>query len=217
MNSTNIKNIVTTLAVTLVMVSCGGGNGNKQTVDGKKETKSGLVTDGAFAIKYNSSETTIICTRSADGDKKRVDYIYSDGEHSISMEVYVKGSGYTGYQYENGQWEDDSYSARQRAANLFLEIRDLSAGYVNHGFTQQADQTICGKKCQVYAGTHPKDMKVAGYSDLNLIGSHEEIAVWNGITMQLKYNDKVVLEAKAITFDVPDKAFTKTTDVTWIN
>jgi hypothetical protein len=218
MKRENFKNSLIALAIGLVMVSCGGGNSNKQSQNDNAETEntSKSIDESGYSIKYDSDGSTIIFTKSADGNRKRLDYIYSDGEKSIYIQDYDKKEGYLGYEYDNGEWKDDSYRARQTVNNAEYEIKDLSKHYVQQGFTKQADITVAGKKCEVYAGEHPKEMKIAGYSELNFVGSQEEIAVWNGLTLRLKSGDKVKREAKSITFNVPDAVFSKTTDVTWI-
>jgi len=216
MKRVNFKNSLITLVIGLAMVSCGGGSNKSQGDGGTAESAGKPIDESGYAIKYDNGGMTVIFTAAADGVRKRLDYIYDDGEHVVYIQDYIKGDGYTGYEYESGEWIDDSYRARQTVANAEYEIKDLTKHYVAQGFTKQPDITVAGKKCEVYAGQHPEDMKIAGYSELNFGGRQEEIAVWNGLTLRLKSGDKVEREAKAITFTVPDAAFSKTTDVTWI-
>jgi hypothetical protein len=215
MKQLNFKISVIALAIGLFAVSCSGGGSKQQGTAATPETKS--IDESGYAIKYDDDGATIIFTKSADGKRKRLDYIYSDGEKNISIQDYDnQKEGYLGYEYDGGKWNDDSYEARQTVGNAEYEIKDLTKHYVQQGFTKQANITVAGKNCEVYAGEHPKDMKVAGYSELNYSGGQEEIAVWNGLTLRLKSDGKVRREATAITFDVPDAAFSKTIDVTWI-
>jgi hypothetical protein len=105
-------------------------------------------------------------------------------------------------------------SAEQSCNNFLSGISDMSDGYLKAGLTEQGKRTIAGKECTVIGGTfseHP----VYRYSGINK-GVQVKIAVWNGLTMLLESDGRALLEAKAFTAKVPDEAFTKTTDVTWI-
>ena len=177
--------------------------------------------------------------------KKRIDRIDSDGERSVTVWDRNGGPAKDGivYIYEEGEWIEilrsdggDSFNgealqAEQRVNNAFSEpVSDLTKYYVIEriGFNKQANQTILGKTCEVYGGVYPE--KIEGinppkYHILDKRGAEEEIAVWNGITMRLKYTHtkkdgtteiKIPLEAQAVTLTVPDSAFTKTLDTAWL-
>ena len=211
--------IIMCIATIVAMTAC--GSVRQKDDSAKSETKSAdtgkSILDGAYAIKYDCGGSTVIFTKSADGKRMRLDYIYEDGDKDICIQDYSKDNGYIGYKYEYGVWEDDSYMAQQTVGMFeYGNVKDLSETYIQHSFTKQANEKILGKNCQIYSGIHPKDMKVAGYSAFNLVGAEEEIAVWNGITMRLKSQGKIDLEAKFIVTKVPDEAFSKTTEVTWI-
>jgi len=69
----------------------------------------------------------------------------------------------------------------------------------------------------VYSGKLTEKLKVAAYGDLRAETDEEgEIVVWNGITMRTKIGEKVKTEVVALSFDIPDEAFTKTENITWI-
>jgi hypothetical protein len=62
--------------------------------------------------------------------------------------------------------------------------------------------TIAGKSCKVY--------KIA-YEGTEII-----YAVWNGMLMLYELNGETVWAALAVTLDVPEVAFTKTFNISWL-
>lgn len=212
------------IAAVVAMTACGGGNSNKKAADNtsetKKETKSGAsleeMKEAGYALKYKTGDgTDVIYTRK--GSNSRLDLISSDDSHWIGIEAYIKGDGYTGYEYEYGEWRDDSYTGRQMANNYYYSsIQDLTKYFINNGYAKSGTVSICGKTCDVYAGQLTERLKVAVYDDFDSTQAQGEIAVWNGLTMRLTLNGKVRAELVAISNNVPDKAFTKTTEITWI-
>jgi hypothetical protein len=175
-----------------------------------------------------------------------VDSIEShDGHRHQETQIWDRNGGPNKngivYEYEDGAWKEllrtDAggnlnmavIRVEQNLNNAFSDpVADLTKYYINPkvGFTKQPSVTIAGKTCDVYAGVRPEDTGVLPrYSELNSRGTYEEIAVWNGITMRLKYTrtlsngskeETVCLEALAVTQKVPDSAFTKILETPWI-
>ena len=241
MKKTTIINSTIILAATLAIAGCGksGSSGTSSSSGSSGQT--------ALSVKYQSGDSAIIFTKSADGNKMRMDMIHKHDDHlhqSVQIMDRRGGPNKSGifYIYEDGTWtellrsEGDSVnmkaiSVEQRINNAFADtVSDLTKYYLQEriGFTKQPAQTVAGKSCDVYAGVYPKEIQGIApprYNAFNMSGAHEEIAVWNGITMRLKYTttnskgvktEKVPLEAQAITTSVPDSAFTKTLETPWI-
>jgi hypothetical protein len=202
-----------------MMTSCGGGSSNKgaaQSGDSEQTGDKGQnLSETAFSIMYDNGGTTVVFTKDATGNRKRLDYIHEDGDKDIVMYDFKAD---VAREYEDGQWKETdrmgNLSAEQSCNNFLSGISVMSDGYLKAGLTGQGKRTIAGKECTVIGGTfseHP----VYRYSGINR-GEQVKIAVWNGLTMLLESNGRALLEAKAFTAKVPDEAFTKTTDVTWI-
>ncbi len=93
-------------------------------------------------------------------------------------------------------------------------VNDRSEFYVQKdGFKEAGTAVVCGKTCTKYTGTIKT---MGGYDLFTLNGSSAEIYTWNGYTMKLVMNGKVVYEVVGYTELVPESAFTRTLDVNWI-
>jgi hypothetical protein len=191
------------------------------------------IDENAFSIKYKADDAIYIFTKNADGSQKRLDSISTHDDHThhtVLIWDRKGGSNKQGVvcQYEDGAWTEIPRSegnsinmkairAEQGINNYYSDpVRDLTKYYVHEkvGFTKRPGVAIAGRNCDVYGGVRPKDTGgLPRYGALNLRGPEEEIAVWNGLTMRLKYTQKkedggiyketVALEALAVTFSVP--------------
>jgi len=243
---TSPASVVTTLvASALFFAGCGDSSATPDAASPKGGSSSGgsggSSAEGALSIKYMAEGYTTIFTKNADGSKKRIDTIDSEGEHNVQICDRNGGPTKDGivYLYEDGEWtellrsEGDSVNMQairteQQVNNFYSDpVRDLTTYYASEkvGYKKQASQTILGKKCDVYTGVYPDDVSLPRYGALNFKNSEEEIAVWNGLTMRLKYTrtnsdgskkESIVCEAQAVAFSVPDAIFTKTLDTSWI-
>ena len=211
------------MASLVIMTACGGGNAKKdasgETAEVKKETKASKsddIKESGFAIKLQYDDAIAIYTRK--GSNKRLDMVYDDGSHSIGIEARIPGEGYTGYAYDGETWTDESLAGRQEVNNFYAEyLQDLTRHFVNKGYAKTGSETICGKSCDVYSGKLTEKLKVAAYGSLRAKTEEEgEIVVWNGITMRTKLSGKVMTEVIALSFNIPDEAFTKTAEITWV-
>lgn len=219
-----ILSMVVCMASLVLMAACGGGgNAEKESSEGtaeaKKEAAATLddLKESGFAIKLKyDGDAFAVYTRK--GDNKRLDMIYSDGSRRVGIEARVPGEGYTGYRYDGETWADESLYGRQEVNNFYAEyLQDLTKHFVNKGYAKRGSETICGKSCEVYSGKLTEKLKVAAYGDLRAETDEEgEIVVWNGITMRTKQGGKVITEVVALSFDIPDEAFTKSENITWI-
>ena len=110
------------------------------------------------------------------------------------------------------KWVDMDYKDAPEDFFLF-QISSSEAELLKGGFTKQTNRTIAGKSCSVYS----QSMKVQGMS------MKYTIALWNGLTMlwEVEYSDGTETSstfwvAQSVTLDVPEVAFTKTLDLTWL-
>ena len=203
------------LAAVTMFPACSGGNANKKTATGKAETKIEKMKESGFAAKYSVDGGTCIYTRK--GSDKRLDIFGSNGEQSVYIETYIKGEGYTGYGYDDGSWNIGDISARQTVNNYYSsDIQDLTRYFTAKGYSKTVTTQICGKECDVYSGQLTENLNIAVYDGFYNKDKQGEIAVWNGITMRTKLDGKTTSEVVALSFDIPDTAFGKTTEVTWI-
>lgn len=221
MKRVNLKISVIALAIGVFAVSCNGGGSKKSSDDstapGSSETnaKAFDISETAFSVKYEIDGGTVVFTKDANGQRKRLDYINSDGGKHIYMYDFKADIA---REYDGGEWKETdrigNLSVEQNCNNFFASIKDLSDGYIKAGLTRQANQTIAGKECTVIGGTFAEQPSYP-YMELRE-NAPVKIAVWNGLTMLIENDGKTELEAKAVVTDVPEDAFTKTAEVTWI-
>ncbi len=222
------------LATSFSLVSCGDDDKD----DDPKPKGGGDIENSAFSIKYETGDDSYeIFTISADRNQLRLDFFYEDetwfDETEAELDeprsvidhwVYLNtDEGY--FEYYDGEWEE-SFQAAQSCNNYYAEHKDLSKYYVQYSnFTEAGTETICGVTCTKYVGVESDDQNIGLYSEFMMSGAKNEIVVGSGFTFRLAEEDWIdentkgmddVLKAVALTTDVPDKAFTKTLDVTWI-
>ena len=109
----------------------------------------------------------------------------------------------------HGEWENLQYKTEKT-----LEIAWLGSEIIfTDRFTKQSGQmTFAGKSCDVYSLTH----SIGGE---NVTHTY---AIWNKITMmhevKISPSGEILarIEAVAISLDVPEVAFTKTYNITWL-
>ena len=180
---------------------------------------------GAVSFKYTNGKGSeglyYIYTR-AEG-RSRSDR-FEEGEELNENDVMEKYSyhdvmllpkkGETPVKYEDKRWTE-SYAAMQELSIMWLAlVNDRSEFYVQKdGFKEAGTAVVCGKTCNKYTGTIKT---MGGYDLFTLNGSSAEIYTWNGYTMKLVMNGKVVYEVVGYTELVPESAFTRTLDVNWI-
>ena len=220
----------------------GGGKDNGKTENVTPEQ----MKEKGFALKYNyfreSGKVDFVAVYTRKGSSTRLDVTYMDdeGKPSDSHYVYIetKGTnGYTGYGWPGDEdedaWTDDDYRARQTANNAFSMISDMSSHFLEHGYAEKGTTTICGRTCKVYEGTYNRGSSIlAVYEELGRDGKHGSFATWNGFALRAKCDkwgydeetDQRIVTGEYTTFEciaiqidnIPDAAFTKTVDVTWI-
>jgi hypothetical protein len=235
-----------TIAALAALSLAGCGKPGSSGSSSSSASGSSSADESALSIKYKMGDTIYIFTKNANGQKKRMDRIEtSDGQTRQETQIWDRNGGPNKkgivYKYEDGAWKEllrtdasgninmAAHRVEQNLNNAFSDpVADLTKYYVHEkvGFTKQPSVTIAGKTCDVYAGVRPADTgSLPRYSELNSRGTYEEIAVWNDITMRLKYtrthddgskHETVRLEAQAVTQKVPDSAFTKTLETSWI-
>ncbi len=166
-----------------------------------------------FSVKYEKDGDTFIYTSTMDENLKRLDQITTDGTHSIYIVTTDEAGDTSGLRYEDGQWEDVLTAITK--VNSFNLWKSLHLYYKDAGFTRSGSVTaVAGANCALWTGTQME--RGMRYNDLPA-GKPAEIAVWNNkVTMRLKSDGNVILEAKAFTVNVPETAFTQTVETSWI-
>ena len=80
------------------------------------------------------------------------------------------------------------------------------AAWLAAGYRRQPDRIIAGRTCSVYTLSQS-----AGEFTYETT-----YAFWNGLIMLFETMGVVAMEAQEVTLDVPEEAFTRTTNITWI-
>ena len=215
--------IAVCLAAVTMFCACGGNASKKKAADGATETeqtetkaatgKGNDYSDAkAFSVKYVVGGDTYIVTRTIDNKSRRLDHIAADGTHEIHIATTNAAGEGSGLSYTNGNWQD-VLNAIQHVES-FTPWKSLHLYYKDAGFTKSGNVAVAGADCVLWKGTQMD--KGVRYNDLPA-GKPAEIAVWNNkVTMRLKSDGKIIMEATAFTVDVPDTAFTRTVETTWI-
>ena len=215
--------IVLCLAAAMFAASCGGNASKKKAADGATETeqtetkaatgKGNDYSDAkAFSVKYVVGGDTYIVTRTIDNKSRRLDHIAADGTHEIHIATTNAAGEGSGLSYTDGYWQD-VLNAIQHVES-FTPWKSLHLYYKDAGFTKSGNVAVAGANCVLWKGTQMD--KGVRYNDLPA-GKPAEIAVWNNkVTMRLKSDGNVILEAKAFSANVPETAFTQTVETSWI-
>jgi len=108
-----------------------------------------------------------------------------------------------------GTWTDLSYKTEKKFEITFTNVEKT----LSNGFKKQPNQiTLAGKPCDIYTLTLSLEGRKYDYT----------YAIWNNIEMMYETKEsesgKIIgkREAEAVTLDVPEVAFTKTLDITWL-
>ena len=155
------------------------------------------------AIKYQVQGAIWIISFSNNGMKFRWDVFDSDTTYDQTTQIinHYNQTYWIGINdSDGGQWIDYPYSYANTPSGLntlFFGMDEASLAPF-----QQGTVLIAGKTCNKYV--------------INSGGSEVVYAFWNGLTMLVESNGEVIFIATAAVLDVPDVAFTKTFNVTWI-
>ena len=233
-----MKKLFIALMCAAGVVSCsfGGGNNSENGGDNgsagniKADTTIDQLNEAGYSMKFTyfgdgSHTGTFIFThkyyKKEDGTRLnayRWDTIEND-DHTAY--IYFRNNE-TACTYYDEEWEDtDYYRTQQTVNNLngdwIADSHELLSGY---GFSKTGTEKILGIPCDVWSGTYEKGDHAWGVSTYGQMtakdGNTGEFAVWNGLTLRTKVNGKVQSECTAFVMGVPDTAFYKTLDITWI-
>jgi len=234
-----------TACITEPPVDDGDDNGGGKNNGKIENVTTEQMKEKGFAFKYNyfteSGRVDKIVVYTRKGSSTRLDVTYTDDEgkptdsHYVYIETKDEKGNYTGYGWpdDDDAWSDDDYRARQTANNAFAMISDMSAHFLEHGYKASGTTTICGYTCNVYEGTYDRGSSILSvYDELGRDGKHGSFATWNGFALRAKCDkwgydeetDQRIVTGEYTTFEciaiqidkIPDAAFTKTVDITWI-
>ena len=185
----------TTYTVRDLRVPCGsGGDDDGSELGTYTETEKG-------SIKYlmSGGNTIWVITFDNNGKRFRWDMLDANENPETQMTYTINHFTKTLWYGWGGTWYDDKYDPKTKPEVPFaIDEKDLS------GFQQIDNMTIAGKSCNVYR------FAMEGY-DYELI-----YAVWNGMMMLYEINGETIWVALAATLDVPEVAFTKTFNISWL-
>ena len=187
----------TTYTVPNLKVPCGSEGGGGEPGTYTKIEKG--------AVKYILGDIYWAITFDNNGKRYRDDF-FQDDENAEPYWVYIInhftknfwwGINYYGYEGEK-KWYDEEYDEDYTPTYPFSVDEVAWAQY-----QQSENITIAGKLCKVFKMNY-----YAGYE--------VTYASWNGLMMLYEINGEVMLLAVAATLNVPETAFTKTFDVSWL-
>ena len=176
-----------------------------------------------YLIGHESDETSggvlayYVITFDNSGKRFRYDVLFGEDDNDESRMVHIINhltSTYWQYGfYFNSEtdygfgWQDMPYSDAPNKGDF--EVSATEAGLAAGGYTKLPNRTIAGKSCVVYS--HSINIQGATY--------RTTYALWNTLVLLMEIamgNDMLIWIAQSVTLEVPDVAFTKTLDITWL-
>ena len=186
--SMKLSILVAILAI--ATTSCNRPNSQTGTTDTDTGTTAGIFTVAEkAALKIKMTDGTIMFyTHDTKNQKLRIDMTdvitLMDYKNKV-MSVYA------------GMWMTIPWNSGNASEDYFNKTSE--EGIAEQGYVKTGTMTVAGKLCDVYSGT-------------NLVTDVDtKFAIWNGVTMWIEADGKVVYEALAVTLDVPDNFFEQST------
>ncbi|MCL2072316.1 MAG: hypothetical protein FWH18_00185 [Marinilabiliaceae bacterium] len=153
------------------------------------------------AIKYLIEGGTYFVI-TFDGNGKRFRWDIFDEEYIMGNQmVYIVNHITQTFCWGAGGYWVDEYDAYDPSINYFASIFSIEEEYLSE-FKQPGTISIAGKACNHYI--------------IPSGGTSVVYGVWNGLVLLLEINDDVFLLAQDVTLEVPNVAFTKTFNITWL-
>ena len=210
------------LAALSIGTACGNQSSQsrkdvEKKTDSKELTPEQMVEKG-FALTYAFKDNDI----NIYANKGK--YFRMDGgtDPAHNAYIFVKGTGDERrddiYYEDEGVWTTEKYRAEQTINGFYSSfIADSHELFTELGYSKTGTTTICGKVCDVYSGTYTGEVMLAIYgAKLGRKNAKEgEFAIWNGFTLQVKYDGDVLYECTNIKVGIPDSAFEKNLDTSW--
>jgi hypothetical protein len=150
------------------------------------------------AIKYNMSGSIIAITFDNNGRRFRWDFFEDEESTNSSVAYIINHITKTFWMgYNGGMWMEVPYDENENPGVPFsIDEESLKP------FQQSSNITIAGKSCKVFK-----------YSSG---GTEITIATWNGLMMLYELDGEVLFLALSATLEVPEVAFTKTFNISWL-
>ena len=180
----------------IALMSCEKDNKKENGNENGNSSEQGIE-KGAIRYLSHAGQEWVL-TYDGFGDRSRADG-YMEGMHIIVLILhsnkefwmYVPIVGWMSYPYEE-------YLQEQGTGPDMKSVEELE----KHGFKKHGTMTVIGKVCDVYEGTWD--------------GEKMKYAYWQGLALYME-SDAVIWVATAATFNVPNKAFNRSTiEVDWI-
>jgi hypothetical protein len=153
------------------------------------------------AVKYNMSGGLIAYTFADNGWRFRMDIFDEEGNTTSNSAVVINHKNETcfvGTNSGSAYWYDYPYDFADNPGTVAPSIDEEAW----KPYQQPSNITIAGKSCKLFV--------------ISIQGIEYRYASWNGLLMMMELNDELILVAVSATLDVPDIAFTKTFNVSWL-
>jgi len=170
-----------------------------------------------------------VITFDNNGKRFRTDYFLGNEEENHLFRAEITNHfnktywEYTFYYDENNpndygwRWVDSDYKKAPKDGGIPFQFSASEASLLSGGFTKLSNKTYAGKSCSVY--TKPTTITAQGQT----VTMRYTFAVWNGLILFWEYaiegggeSSSMFYVAQAVTLDVPEVAFTKTIDISWL-
>jgi hypothetical protein len=174
----------------ITLISCNQTKNKSGVSDTDTGINAGTFTvaeKAALKIKV-AEETIMFYTHDTKNQKLRVDM------PEVIMLMDYKNKILSMYA---GMWMNIPWNSGSASEDYFDKMSEK--GIAEQGYKKTGTMTVIGKLCDVYSGIN---------SETNV---ETKFAIWNGITLWIEADGKVIYEALAVTLDVPDNFFEQST------
>lgn len=225
-----MKKALLFIAATLMLVcSCKTGGEKTDggaTGAGEAKVSGNFNVEGDYYIKYanpNNSYTVVAQKgKFMRMDLVSVDDTWDDAGNPIKEERHYawlsNAEGQFEYNSYEEVWEQKDYGPKNTIFNTTSELKIANDKYTSCGFVKEGNVKVMGHNLDLFVGTGDMNKTWAGYE--MLMGSSGDykmtFATYGGILFYLTRDEEVHYEAVAASTKVPDAAFEKSLDLSWV-
>ena len=192
----NLKFSILIIILAFAIAGCNQSNNKSSNTDNEIGNDTGIfIIAEKAAVKIKIADKTIMYyTHDTKNQKLRIDVpeaIMLMDYKNKTLAIYA------------GMWMSIPWNTNAASEDYFDKMSET--GISEQGYKKTGTMTVLGKLCDVYSViNHTTNVET-------------KCAIWNGITMWIEEDGRVVYEALAVTLDVPDNFFEQSTmEHSWI-